>query len=124
MSRDLLPDAIIWRYGHVADTAGGQITAWRSDEPQPDEAEIDALIADYLAAPKPRLLPRLVIADRLTDDEVALVAGLQSGTPEQQRWWLRWVSASEIDATDPANVAAFQAVFGEERAAELLAMED
>ena len=88
---------------------------------------IDGVVVPADPEPEPPTasrLPRLVIADRLTDDEVALVAGLQSGTPEQQRWWLRWVSASEIDVTDPANVAAFEAVFGAERAAELLAMED
>lgn len=97
--------------------------------PQPFETEeVAADHPDYLAfiaraAAPPSRIPRLVIADRLTDAEVALVAGLQSGTAEQQRWWLRWVSATEVDAADPANVAAFEAVFGVERAAELLAPE-
>lgn len=44
-----LPDALEWRYGAVADTAGEAITAWRHPtEPRP--ADLAALVNDYLAA--------------------------------------------------------------------------
>lgn len=83
----------------------------------------------FAAPPPPELrplrpLPRLVIADRLTDTEVATVATFASGTADQKRWWLRWVSAVEIDPEDAATVAGFVAVFGEERATVLLAPEE
>jgi len=68
-------------------------------------------------------LPRLVVADRLTDGEVAVVAALQSGNAQQQRWWLRWVSADTVNPTNLQVVGGFEAVFGEARAAELLAPE-
>lgn len=75
-------------------------------------------------APAPRLpLPRLVVADRLTDTEVATVAALQGGNAQQQRWWLRWVSADTVNPANPDVVAGFAAVFGEDRAIELLAAE-
>jgi len=76
--------------------------------------------AEALSVP----LPRLVVPDRLTDGEVAIVAALQSGNVQQQRWWLRWVSADTVNPGNPEVVAGFGAVFSAERAAELLAPED
>lgn len=72
----------------------------------------------------PAPLLRLVVADRMIDAEVATVAGMsQSADPQERRWWIRWVSAVELDPADPATVAGFEAAFGAARAAELLAPE-
>lgn len=86
--------------------------------------EVEAIRADQaalLAETPARALRRLVIADRMTDAEVATVAAMQSGNAQAKRFWLRWVSALEIQPDDAATVAGFEAVFGKARAAELLA---
>lgn len=77
-----------------------------------------------LAAMARAPLPRLVIADRMTDAEIDIVAAMQSGDAAAKRFWVRWVSAIEIQPDDPATVAGFAAVFGKARAADLLAEEE
>lgn len=48
MNPRLIPDALEWKFGAVADTAGAAITAWRHPTlPQPTEAELAALLAEY-----------------------------------------------------------------------------
>jgi len=42
-----LARALEWKYGPVADTAGNEITAWRDPRPQPNQAEVDALLVEY-----------------------------------------------------------------------------
>lgn len=79
-------------------------------------------LAAILNPPVARL-SRLVIARRLTDAERASVIAMQSGTAQEQAWWLEYMSAVEIDPNDAATVAGFEAVFGAERAAALLAPE-
>lgn len=44
----MLAEALAWKYGHVAATAGGKITAWRHPSlPQPNEVEVQALLIEY-----------------------------------------------------------------------------
>ena len=84
-------------------------------EPEPEPAP---------PAPSTRLL-LLTIQSRMTPEEKRRVAGFSSGTDEEVAWWLQWVSSpGSLDTADPEIVTAFEAVFGEERAAELLAAED
>ena len=43
-------DILEWKYGAVADTAGGKITAWRHPSiPQPDEVQLEADKQEYIA---------------------------------------------------------------------------
>jgi len=71
----------------------------------------------------PRTSPKLVIADRLTDEEVLLVASLAASPSAQiQRWLLRWGAASEIVINSAANIAAFGQVFGPVRALAILGL--
>lgn len=77
MSASLLPDALAWRYGHVADTAGDQITAWRhSTEPQPSPSEIEQLLLDYRPVHDSRLQAEETAAVR--QDAIAAIAKRQA----------------------------------------------
>lgn len=121
---------------YFRDAAGAYLGAYDGPDDEPFGAgaiEVAAPPADARAtwngagwdepAPVRDPLPRLVVADRLTDAEVAMVAGLQSGDAQAQRFWLRWVSAIEVSPDNPETRAGFEAVFGVSRAAELLAPE-
>lgn len=40
--------ALVWRFGHVSDTAGNEITAWRHPTlPEPTASEIATLLSEY-----------------------------------------------------------------------------
>ena len=81
-------------------------------EPEPEPAPPE---------PSTRLL-LLTIQSRMTPAEKRRVAGFSSGTDDEVAWWMQWVSSpGSLDAGDPEIIAAFQAVFGAERAGELLA---
>jgi hypothetical protein len=45
-----IADVISWKYGAIADTVDGKITAWRHPSiPQPDEAQLAADTQEYIA---------------------------------------------------------------------------
>lgn len=45
-----ISEILSWKYGHVADTADGKITAWRHPSiPQPDEVQLEADRQEYVA---------------------------------------------------------------------------
>ena len=50
-----LSPALIWKYGHVADTAGDEITAWRHDT-LPEPVNLAALVTSYMADELPNVL--------------------------------------------------------------------
>lgn len=66
-----LPEALAWKYGPVADTAGDEITGWRSPLPKPNQAQIDALLIAYTNRDrKPERDKRI---DRIASEEMALL---------------------------------------------------
>lgn len=77
---------------------------------------------DHAIAPRP--VAKLTIVDRMTDAELAAaLAFFDSGTPEATRARERWSAASEINPANSATVAMFEALYGAERTAALLAAE-
>lgn len=78
--------------------------------------------SDVVLAPRP--LRKLLVVDRMTDAE--LTAALQwfdSGSAAATRARERWNAAVEVAPDDAATAGLFEALFGAERAAELLAPE-
>lgn len=122
VNRDVLPDDWTgadgqWQIpeGHIlVDAVGSPGDSWDGSNIIPQEpASVD--LSD-------RPLSKLTILRRMTDDERATVRALRAnGTDEQKYWIEEYDAAAEIDRNDPYTVAGFEAVFGVERAADLLA---
>ena len=72
----------------------------------------------------PRPLRKLLVVDRMTDEELAAaLLWFDSGTAAATRARERWNAAVEVAPDDAAAAALFEALFGAERTAELLAPE-
>ena len=71
------------------------------------------------SAPPPRYLTKNQIINRLTDAELTAVAAALAAQPLRIQWL--WDHATEIDSTDQRVVGLLTALFGVDRAAELLA---
>lgn len=113
---------------HVPAAAGTAPAGWTQADLEAAAAAIcaghGAKFAGSDVALAPRPLRKLLVVDRMTDDE--LTAALQwfdSGTVAAIRARERWNAAVEVAPDDAATVALFAALFGVERAAELLAPE-
>jgi len=78
--------------------------------------------SDVTVLPLP--LPKLVIVDRMTDDELAAaLAFFANGTARGRRARERWLAATEVNPANEDTIGLFQALYGAERTAELLAPE-
>lgn len=80
-----------------------------------------ALVLDPPPAPPPDPLTKLTISDRFTDAEIDIVSALSGGTMAKKRFYRAWLDATEIQPDDPRVVGAFKSLFGDARAAALLA---
>lgn len=78
--------------------------------------------SDVTVLPLP--VSKLVIVDRMTDAELAAaLAFFDSGTARATRARERWVAASEVNPANEDTIGLFEALYGAERTAELLAPE-
>lgn len=116
---EILPDPEGREYHYlVVDDEGRQsIVVTKNGDPV---GTLLAAAAVPEAESEPRRLSKLEIGSRMTDSEIDLVQALYAGTAEQRRWIFLWDQAVVIDPDDPLTLAGFTAVFGAERAAQLL----
>jgi hypothetical protein len=78
--------------------------------------------SDVTVLPLP--VSKLVIVDRMTDAELAAaLAFFANGTARARRARERWLAASEVNPANEDTIGLFQALYGAERTAELLAPE-
>lgn len=73
---------------------------------------------DYVAPPRP--VNKLTIVDRMTDADLSAALAFFDANPRVRE---RWNAATEVNPENPSTVGLFEALYGAERTAELLAPE-
>lgn len=109
-----------------SDMPGTSIPAVKGNRHWDELVALGVTPADYVATPRPPApISKLTIVRRMTLAERDAVAALRTGGTDEERTLIaEFDAAVEIDPSDAATVAGFEAVFGSSRAAELLEPED
>ena len=68
----------------------------------------------------PRPLRKLLVVDRMTDEELDAALAFFDANPRVRE---RWSAATEINPANPTTIAMLEALYGVERTAELLVPE-
>lgn len=126
MSYALILDGIVIDIAAATYVTSLPAASWMDASPYAGAAigwrQVGSTLQPPEAAQAPRRLAKLVIIDRATDAEIATLAAMRTSPDATlRRFAARWDAAQSVNVDNAENVAAFAAVFGAARAAELLA---